>query len=150
MCPRLRCHPVFDSRGFHQMTPVEDKIRKLLELASHPNTPVDEARTAAHQAAKLMREHKVEVGGAPAPIFGPPIFDASPAMAIGTLIHTMIEVMLRSQSPPPAPPAPPFDPMAHPEFWERWDRQQRAKKKRRRSKQSRKNNPNRERKRKRT
>lgn len=131
------------------MTPIEDKIRKLLELASHPNTPVDEARTAAHQAAKLMREHKVGVG-VPAPIFGPPSFAPMPAWAaVGTLIHTMIDVMLREQ-PRPAPPPPPapFDPMAHPEFWERWDRQQRAKKKRRRKRPNpKKRDPNWEKKR---
>lgn len=134
--------------GRGSVTDVEDKIRKLLALASHPSTPVDEARTAAHQAAKLMREHKVEVGVGAAPIFGPPSAPM-PWAAVGTLIHTMIEALLRAQppAPPPAPRPPPPDPMSRPEFWERWDKMQRAKKKRRRSTKARKSNPNRKKKR---
>jgi hypothetical protein len=131
------------------MTHVEDKIRKLLALAAHPNTPVEEARTAALSAARLMAENKVEVGVAVAtstPIFGPPV-NGSRAVAIGTLIHELIEVMIRARPEPPRPPPPPTrDPMLDPRFWEEWEKRQ--KRPRRRSKQSRKNNPNRERRRK--
>lgn len=38
-----------------------DKIRKLLERAAHGSTPVEEARTSAVIAAKLIIEHEVEL-----------------------------------------------------------------------------------------
>lgn len=134
------------------MTTIEDKIRKLLALASDPGTPVEEARTAAMHAARLMREHKVEVGTGVTPVFPPSPAPMPSWAAVGTLIHTMVEIMLRQHPAPPAPPpsAPrtPFDEL----FWDRWEKEHPATtapiKKRRRSKQSRKNNPNRERRRK--
>lgn len=142
------------------MTDIEDKIRDLLALASHPNTPVEEARTAAHNAARLMREHKIEVGGGsvpePFPFAGVASSQASSRAIVGQAMHTFIEFLLDLQKrreaappPPPPPPAPrtPFDEL----FWDRWTKEHptpaKPKKKRRRSKQARKNNPNRERKR---
>jgi hypothetical protein len=44
------------------VTPVPiEKIRKLLELAAHENTPQDEARNSAVKACKLIVEHKLEL-----------------------------------------------------------------------------------------
>lgn len=40
-----------------------DKLRKLLALALHANTPEEEARTAAMQACKLIEDHEIQMGG---------------------------------------------------------------------------------------
>lgn len=48
-----------------------DKIRRLLERAAHESTPVEEARTSAVIAAKLIIEHEVELrlpGTGPGPV----------------------------------------------------------------------------------
>lgn len=47
----------------HAMTDplILDRVRKLIALSS--SSFVEEARTAAMQAAKLIREHKIDVGG---------------------------------------------------------------------------------------
>lgn len=42
-------------------SPVLDKIQKLLARAAHESTPVEEARTSAVIAARLIVEHKVEL-----------------------------------------------------------------------------------------
>jgi uncharacterized protein DUF2786 len=124
------------------MTHVEDKIRKLLALAAHPNTPVDEARTAAVTAARLMAENKVEVGVAVAPIFGPPnrredLFNPpmSRFVAFGTLIHELIEIMLRERHEPPRPPPrpPERDPMLDPRFWDEWEKRQKRPRRRKKT-----------------
>ena len=50
------------------MTDQRDKIRSLLTLASHPNTPQAEAETALALASKLMQKHGIsehDVGDAP-------------------------------------------------------------------------------------
>jgi hypothetical protein len=129
------------------MTPIEDKIRHLLARAAHPSTPVEEARTCAHLAAKLMAEHGIEVGGGGAPetpVFGPAVQQSSFVVA-AMFIHEVIDIVLRDRAarPPPAPP--PVEPMSTPEFWAEWVKRagEKEKKPRRRSKQSRKNNPKR-------
>lgn len=109
------------------MTPIEDKIRKLLALASDPATPVEEARTAAMHAARLMREHKLEVGAAMdqtvAPVVGGPL--ASPeAFALGVLINMIkgaLERAIESRPRPPRPPRTPFD-----DFRQRFESEQKT------------------------
>lgn len=49
-----------------------DTIRKLLELAAHETTPVEEARTSAVKAAKWIIEHKVELYMPGGRLWGPP------------------------------------------------------------------------------
>lgn len=39
------------------------RVQQLLTLAGHPDTPLEEARTAAHQAAKLFTKHHLTIGG---------------------------------------------------------------------------------------
>lgn len=112
------------------MTDVEDKVRKLLALASHPNTPVDEARTSAHQAAKLMREHGIDIasvlpGGAPTDSAASIGFAKHEALGffmdlVSSLLHAAAKTAPAPQPAPP-PPAPTHDPMMDPEFWKRWE-----------------------------
>lgn len=112
------------------MTPIEDKIRKLLALAAHPNTPVDEARTSAVLAAKLMAEHGIDVGAAPeTPFLGPPA-----QSFLGLMIFDLITAMTARarQARPPPPRSEPVEPMMTPEFWAEWARRQEKKKKPRR------------------
>lgn len=151
------------------MTTPEEKIRMLLALASHPDTPVEEARTAAHSAAKLMAEHKIQVG---APRLARPVIDLGD---LGQLFMSLFrQAATRSPFPPPAPrpprkpPGPEYQDFG-PDFWARWFKdhppppgetqgtvraaarrmaKQESRKRRRRSAQSRKQNPNRQRKRK--
>jgi len=141
------------------VTDIEDKIRALLARASHPNTPEEEARSCAVIAAKLMREHKIEVGavgGNPftLPSSANPLDIRHAALRfffdmVGTLAERAIREQRQHPAPPPPPPAPrtPFDEL----FWDRWAKEHptgsKPKRKHRRSKQARKNNPNRERKR---
>lgn len=143
------------------MTDIEDKIRALLARASHENTPEEEARSCAVIAAKMMREHKIEIGAVsgppPSSLFGRDPVDAGTtirAAALSIFFEFMQAAMARAREPRPQPPPPPApEPARTPfdEFWERYAKEHptptKPKRRHRRSKQSRKNNPNRDRKR---
>lgn len=97
------------------------KIQALLSRAAHPETPVEEARTSAVIAAKLIVEHQVvltEKNGAPGRGSGrmPGPWDGDPFSYIDFIVN---EILKRNQTssgrpwygrgaapPPPPPPAP--------------------------------------------
>lgn len=140
------------------MTDVEDKVRKLLARASHPNTPEEEARTSAHIAAKLMAEHKIDVAAVVTAPIDPSsradVFRRAGVQLFFDLVTALTQQArdraARETTPRPPPPEPTLDP----EFWRRWEemaqRRQRPvpTKSRRRSAQSRKTNPDKKRRRK--
>lgn len=87
-------------------SPVVDKIRRLLERAAHEGTPVEEARTSAVIAAKLIVEHKVELRApGDAGIWTPPAgIDIGD---IGDLFNEIFGYRRRARPSPPSPPPPP-------------------------------------------
>lgn len=66
------------------------KARRLLALAADPGTNENEQRNAAHAAAKLCREHGIDIGGIAEP--EPQVTRARAEVVIGG-VRTVIETI---------------------------------------------------------